>query len=821
MAKLPVIQTAFNRGELDPALFGRTDWQSYFSGAKTMRNMVCRTQGGALKRGGTEFVVKSLDQSKPSVLIRFRFAVEQTYMLEFADRRFRVLKDGGVVLYPKGHAKAGQEVIIDSPYSAEQIRRVRTAQKEDTMIFTHPDHRPRTLTRKDHHIWEFDFLTFGATVKPPTGVSFDVSGGNYTKYVVSSKTASGDESLPSDVLTCSEKPSGWADAPNVISWDYTTCRNWLYANQSQTDPGVDPYIQGGMNVMAYMGYRWDIGSGAGGDPIFLVYRPGAVNFSITLSINPYEWLLEALYGISLGYKGILQDARQRVLNVVTERNNQLMWGKSVLSWNATAGAARYRVYRAVNTEQGERYYLIGETTQTTFADNSLAFVNQETPQKSNRIFEDTDDYPGVCTFFEQRLVLARTNRQPNTVWGSRVGAHTNFNKNDTGEGGTGLIADTSAWEFTLNADESNEILWAKSMDDILFGTAGGEFRMSGGGYIITPTNVNAKRQSNYGCSPITPIVVGQAVVGVGHKGRVLRAYQFNYTDDAYKGSSISHYAGHLFHRRQIVSIAYQYEPESILWVVMSDGALLSCTYMNEEEVLGWSRHDTDGRFETVATMVSEDGEDEIWVQVARDVNGRTIRTIERFKQPQHEDDDIADAWCVDCGLAREGDPADELSGLDHLEGKQVACLGDGSVYENLTVANGRIKLPVKVRKAIVGLPYTAELETMELEPLGGGSIAANAKRPITVSVLFYHSRECFYGHPDNPNVLKFRTSERHDEPIRPRTIRKNLSYPAPPDGSGASVRLWSSAPVPFGVLSVAVEMRLGDTAPNPGRTHSA
>ena len=45
-----------------------------------------------------------------------------------------------------------------------------------------------------------------------------------------------------------------------------------------------------------------------------------------------------------------------------------------------------------------------------------------------------------------------------------------------------------------------------------------------------------------------------------------------------------------------------------------------------------------------------------------------------------------------------------VTGLDHLEGKEVAILADGAELERQTVENGSITIPRKYTKIIVGLP---------------------------------------------------------------------------------------------------------------------
>ena len=830
MSKTLVSQTAFNRGELDPALFGRSDWQSYFSGAKMLRNMIVRPQGGALKRAGTEFIVEALDQDKPSVLIRFQFSVQQVYLLEFSDYRFRVLMDGGVVTYPPGHAKAGQQVVIDSPYSAEQMWMVRTAQTQDVMILTHPSHQPRRLTRYDHHIWVFEPLTFGAGINPPATLQLTKDGRNSVQYVVAAIAANDEESLPGDVVTCATASGVGVPVPDTAAMEYTQCYQYMVSYLQLAVPDD-------LNVFRFTSYNpmetWAKNTnppmfdhlytyiGTKHSEVWFYFTSGgAYEFYNGYGQDYTEFFRNALIQeFNAGHYGVLATLRTTIDQKVAEINdNATATGHSRLAWPAVSGAVRFRVYRSANTDQGLRFYPIGETNGTTFDDDNLAFVSLEPPQTSNNPFTGPDNYPGVCLFFQQRLILARTNNMPNTFWGSRTGAYYNFNRQDVGEDDSGAtVSASSAIEFTLQADQVNAIDWGVSMDDILFGTAGGEFRVSGSGGPLAATNVVASRQSNYGCAPLAPIVIGQSAMGVGRLGRVLRAYSWDYSDGAYKGTSVSHYAGHLFRRREIVGLAYQYEPESLLWAVMSDGALLSCVYMPEEEVLGWTRHDTDGRFEAVVNMSSLDGDDEVWFLVAREVNGATKRFIERLKRVQDEGDDVREAWHVDCGLqGRFAEPRSVIGGLGHLEGKAVACLADGNVYEGLTVAGGAITLPEEVYGAIVGLPFAAELETMDLEPLGGGSLAQQTRRPIQASILFYNSRECLYGRPGRNWPVKFWT-DASERPLLPRTVRKGISIPATADGTTGGVWLSSPSPVPFGVLSLAVEMSVGEMAPNPGR----
>lgn len=94
----PLVLPSFASGELSPALHGRVDLAKYQSGLATCLNFFVHAFGGASTRAGTEWVGEVYDSSTRSRLVRFQFNETQTYVLEFADQKMRVIMDGGYVL---------------------------------------------------------------------------------------------------------------------------------------------------------------------------------------------------------------------------------------------------------------------------------------------------------------------------------------------------------------------------------------------------------------------------------------------------------------------------------------------------------------------------------------------------------------------------------------------------------------------------------------------------------------------------------------------------------------------------------------------------
>ena len=147
MPKASAALTDFTAGELSPRLDGRVDLQKYFSGAKTLSNMVVHPHGGASRRPGTIFVTEVKNSAHAARLIPFEFNVEQTYVLQFGPSYFRIMKDGGLI------ESSGSAVEVSTSYTEAELPELKFAQSADVMYIVHPDHPPRKISRTSHTAW--------------------------------------------------------------------------------------------------------------------------------------------------------------------------------------------------------------------------------------------------------------------------------------------------------------------------------------------------------------------------------------------------------------------------------------------------------------------------------------------------------------------------------------------------------------------------------------------------------------------------------------------------------------------------------------------
>ena len=216
-------------------------------------------------------------------------------------------------------------------------------------------------------------------------------------------------------------------------------------------------------------------------------------------------------------------------------------------------------------------------------------------------FSDTTGHPSCVTFFEQRLVFAGTTEQPQTVFFSRSGDYENM---DANIGGT--VADDDAIIYTIASNQVNAIRFMTATRTLIIGTAGGEFTVSGGGTdsAITPTNILIKKQSNHGSANVDAISVGNATLFLQRAKRKIRELAYNFDVDGYIAPDMTILAEHIS-EGGLTQLAYQQEPNQLVYAVRGDGELVALTYQREQQVTAWHRHIFGGRFGTATITVTD------------------------------------------------------------------------------------------------------------------------------------------------------------------------------------------------------------------------
>ena len=87
-----------------------------------------------------------------------------------------------------------------------------------------------------------------------------------------------------------------------------------------------------------------------------------------------------------------------------------------------------------------------------------------------------------------------------------------------------------------------------------------------------------------------------------------------------------------------------------------------------------------------------------------------------------------------------GVPTSTVTGLNHLEGLSVTGLADGYVISPRTVSGGSVSLDVAATMITVGLPFTAQLQSLYLDIPGESTIQGKRKTVQSVTARVENSR---------------------------------------------------------------------------------
>lgn len=370
------------------------------------------------------------------------------------------------------------------------------------------------------------------------------------------------------------------------------------------------------------------------------------------------------------------------------------WMKAVAVTDADNGSGKLTVDFSRNPYSNDGTAKITEVVSPTEVKVSVItdFANTDKTQVyALSSWNDDNGYPKMACFFQDRLVLAATKKEPYSIWMSRTGDYPNFGIEKV-DGG---VTDDSAIKADLITRNGFEILHLVPAKDLVILTTGNEWIIEGSS-VITPAKINPRPQTMRGSNTCPPQHIGNRIVHVQRSGKTVRDLGYQYDADNYNGDDLTLLATHLTEGRKLVSSAYIQEPNSTLYYVRDDGVLLSLAFIKEQNVFAWSHQKTDGKYKKVAS-IPNGASDVLYVTVER--NGKTY--IERFNP------NMEAAVYMDSYVTGSGSSVEAL----HLAGKTVQVLAGGTRMQDAVVPeNGLVAFGQSFSDITIGLAYETRVE---------------------------------------------------------------------------------------------------------------
>lgn len=702
MPNARISQVSFSRGEITPALYSRTDIKQREIGLMNLTNGFINQEGCVSNRSGFEYVGEVKDSSKETRLLPFSFSNNETYIIEAGEEYFRFIQNGGYIYYPDNYGEERDKIynllrIMNRTYGSWTIGEI-------------------TYTVYIH----FEDTTNGIYLQSETQgakVLKDIDG-TYEYYYLHHITENG-SFLNARLIHKEDYEKRGQIVEIETPYQTDELQNIKYA-QSADVLTLCHINHPPKTLSRYSNYDWRLE-----DITFQPSISAPQNVSATWTGSTSKNTRYYRYCVTAVNSSNDESAASEIVR--KKGHKEAYWEASenmTISWDAVEGAAEYNIYKDVNGVFG----YIGTSQTTSFVDDLIEADTSATAPTVNNPFENNN--PSCCTYFQQRKIYANTTNHPQTLYASRTSNFNNFNYSRP-------LVSTDSVEIALLDKEINEIKHLIAFKDLIVLTSNNEYKVNGtdGVFQATPPPA-AIIQSCYGASDVQPVISGDMVLFVQSGGTVLRDLGYDYLSDGYKGIELSIFASHLFEGKEVKYLSYAKEPFRLVHVIFNDGTMAVLTYNKDQEIFGWGKWQTQGKFISAAT-IREGQEDVTYFVIERNNKKYVERQKSRIVK------DAKYSQFLDCSLSNEFDEkVSELSGLEHLKGKTVNALLDGGVVENLEVDNqGKVTLPYPAKIVSIGLGYNFELETLGIE---SDNTHGLKKILSAISVNILNSREDFF-----------------------------------------------------------------------------
>ena len=829
-------QLSFSSGEISPSLWARTDLVKYATGLRSCLNFMVMRHGGLTIRPGTGFVAEVKNSAQKIRLLPFVFNASQTYVLEFGDLYMRVHKNGAQVCetaktitnatqanpcvisstahgYSNGDEVAIYDVggmtelngrnfkvagaaanyfslqymdgtavnsttfgaytsggsvkrvyTITTPYVEADLPELRYVQSADIVTLTHPTYAPRELARTGDTAWTLTAMTFGAAIGTPTNLVSNAPGTAFWHKITAVSATTGEESLPTAAV-------GSTGTAVTLSW--TAVSGAAYYNIYRTMDTNQTGRFGWIGVadgspFADNSYAPDLldyppadrqpFTGAGNYPSTVAYHQQRLLFANTNNNTEGVWTSKSALRKNFMISSPLQDDDAVTFGIVGRQVNAvkhlLEVGKLIVftasgEWVIEGDAAGILTPSGINPKQHTANGS-GALAPLPVGGNALYVQARGSVIRDLGYDYQSDSYRGnELTIFSAHLFDAYT---------------------------------LSDWTYQ---QIPNSIVWCVRSDGVLLGMT-----------YIREHQVFGWHRHTFDGTVENVCVVPEGVEDVLYLliKRTINSKVVRYIERL-KTRQLNNIVDAVF---LDCSLSYDGRNSSATTMTLSGGT--AWTYDENLTLTASASFFTSADIGNEIVLTGSDGT--VIRCVITAYTSGTVVTVRAHKTvPSSMRSAAITTWSK---------AVDEVGGLWQLEGKQVGIFADGFVAANpnntayviRTVASGKVTLDKPYSVIHVGLPITADMETLDIDSPQGQTLADKKKQVGRLTAFVEGSRGVWAGvDANNLTELKLRDDENYDAPVALSTGVVGLNI-RPEWNTTGKVLIRQIDPVPLNVLAV-------------------
>ena len=766
-----IIQRSFVAGQVSPAVYGRADQVKVQTGLSICRNFFVRRHGGISNRSGLQYITPQNSHSAKGRIWKFVFNADQTYILLFENLTLRFVRNGelitvsGVAAYngatayvignlvlsggvnyycilaTTGNAPpnatywyampAGDIYEIPTPYVTADLPDLLFSQSGDVVTITHTTYAIRDLSRTGHTAWTLTPATSTPSIAAPATLTNSGAAGTVTQWKATAiKQVTLEESVASSASGSSAVPTSGAPITLTIgavtgAQEYNVYKNegsgiYGFIGVSSGPTFIDTGIAPDYTLTPPIGQ--DPFVGAGNYPACSSYYQQRKMYGQT-ALNPEDAFGSrsgSFKNFSISSPSQDNDATQHTLagRQVNEIRHIVEIGQLVI---LTSGAEWIREGDATTpftpdspNLKPQTYNGCSAVAPVIIGDNLLYIQARGSIVRDLRFDMNTNGYTGRdLSVFSPDLF----------------------------EGFTILH-----WDY---AQIPHSIAWAVRSDGALIGlTYLREHEIWGWHYHDTDGEFEDVCVVPEGIEDVV-YCLNKRTIGGATKRYLERFSTRHITDVAvdatFMDSYLSYDGRHTGSTTMTLSGGVDWLVTETLTLTASAGFFVAGDVGNTIVLKI-----------VTTTWTPESGSVTTTEQITCTITAFTSTTI--VSAQANKTVSAAFRGAVITVWAK---GVNQVTGLGHLEGKTVAILGDGAVVSNgldapsLTIVGGQLSSALERCYTIlhVGLPYVSDMATLDLEVLGGETLADKKKKVNQVTVLVESSRGLWGGEPDEDGVI--------------------------------------------------------------------